>query len=504
MLILPFNLDSVWIFKDSLNKVLFVRNDKFTYISAFYNGVARFNIDGKCNFKDECEGGYWGILDYRGKILANNLEWISEFVGDYAIFQRDYKFGIIRKDGRVIVPANLDEIIIVDGNFIFYRVGDKWGIANANGFIIHKAEFNGFIKLNDSLFLITKGGECDIFNRCEGSKYGIISKSGKFLIPLKFEGIGGIKDSFVEVNYEGRWGFMKMNGKTIIEPSYDDILYFKGFVWFKVDDKWGLMDLNKRIIIKPTFLEIFPFESTNYLKFKLDDKWGVISFDGKIILDNFDNVRLLSDNYFLVEKDGLKGVIDEKGNVVIPLKYKDIAYGNNRFVFFDGNYWNYKDMRLNYLEILGNILVAQSNGFYGIIDTSGKVILNFNYDSLKLIDGLIFAKNGNFWSIFNKSFEKVAENIDSFEVDENFVKFRKLNKWGLIDRNGKILLNAIYDYIDKQDDNGIFRVLKNGRFGLVNQDGKVLLEPKYLFVYKFYKNVYKVNFEDGFDYFIVR
>ncbi len=504
MFILPFNLDSVWVFKDSLNRVLFIRNDKFTYVSAFYNGVARFNINGKCNVKDECEGGYWGILDYKGKVLANNLEWISDFIGNYAIFQKGYKFGIIRKDGRIVVPAKLDEIIIIDENFLFYRIGDKWGIARPNGSIIYQAEFNGFIKLNDSLFLIIKGKECDIFNNCEASKYGIISKSGKFLIPLKFEGISEIKDSFVEINYDGKWGLMKLNGKTVIEPNYEDILYFKGFVWFKLDNKWGLMDLNKRIIIKPTFLEIFSFENLNYLKFKFNDKWGVVSFDGKIILNaDFDNVKFLSDNYFLVEKDGFKGVVDEKGNVIIPLKYKDIVYGSGKFAFFDGSYWNYKDMKFTYLEIFDNIIIVQNNGFYGIIDTSGKIILNFNYDSLKFIDGLLFAKKGYFWSIFNKNFERIVEGVDSFEIDEDFVKFRKLNKWGLVDKNGKILLNPIYDYIDKLDDNGIFRVLKNGKFGLVRNDGKVLLEPKYPFIYKFYKNVYKLNFENGFDYFIV-
>ncbi|MEO0144320.1 MAG: WG repeat-containing protein [candidate division WOR-3 bacterium] len=500
MVILPYFIDSVWIFKDNAGNILFKSKEKFSYVSAFVNNVARFNINGKCNIMDECEGGKWGIIDHKGRILINNLDWIGDFVGDYAIFQKDYKFGLIRKDGRIIIPAKLEEIIIIDENFIFYRVGDKWGIANGKGEILFPSEFNGFIKINDSLFLLTKGGECDIFNRCEGSKYGIISKSGKFLIPLRFDGIGEIKDSFVEVSYDGLWGLMKLNGRLIIDTKFEDILYFKGFVWFKENNKWGLMDLNKKTILKPSFFDVLPLGNIEFLKFKLDDKWGIIRKDGKIISDaKFDNIIYLGDEYFLVERNNLKGVMDTGGSFVIPINFKDISYNSGRFAFFDGRFWMYKNMKFEYVEILGNILLAQNGSLFGIVDSFGNVILDFHYDSIKIVKNFILAKKNDRWIIFDKKFNKIVENVDSFEINDKFLKFRKLNKWGIIyDENN--IWEAVFDYIDNEDENGIIRVVKDGKFGLL-KDGKMIIEPKYKFIYRFYKDIYKLILENSFEYY---
>ena len=503
MFILPFHIDSVWVFKDSLDKVLFIKRENFSYVSSFNNGVARFNMNGKCNFMDECEGGHWGIMDYKGNILLSNLEWVGEFVGNYAIFQKGYKFGLLRKDGRIIIPAKLDEIIIFDSNFIFYRVGNNWGIANSKGYVLYEAQFNSFIKLDDSLFLITKGGECDIFNRCEGNKFGIINKNGIFLVPLKFDGIGEIKDSFIEVSLNNAWGLMKLNGKLIIDVKYEDLFYFCSYVWFKENGKWGFMDLNKKVLIKPNYEAIIRLENSNFIKTKINEKWGLVNCNGKEILDNeFDKISYLGDGYFLVEKNNLKGVVDSFGKLIIDLKYKDISYSNKKFVLYDGNYWRFENIKFSYLEFVSDLLIAKKDEFFGIIDTNGVVLIDFYYDSIRIFNNFIFVKKSNYGTLFNTKFEKISENIDSFVIFENFLKFRKFGKWGLISKNGSLLLEAEYDYIDKSDVNGLIRIVKDGYFGLFDLNKGIILKPKYKFIYRFYKNVYKLITENDFNYFI--
>jgi hypothetical protein len=503
LFILPFHFDSIWVFKDSLNRVIFVKKENFSYVSPFVNGVARFNINGKCNFRDECEGGYWGIIDYKGNIILNNLEWIGEFVGNYAIFQKDYKFGLLRKDGRIILPAKLDEIIIVDSNFILYRIGNNWGIVNSKSYVLYEVQFNSFIKLNDSLFLITKGGECDIFNRCEGSKFGIINKNGNFLVPLKFDGIGEIKDSFVEVSLNDAWGLMKLNGKLIIDIKYEDLFHLCSYVFFKENGKWGLMDLNKKILIKPKYEAISRVENANFIKMKIDEKWGLMNCNGKEILKNeFDNINYLGDGYFLAEKNNLKGVFDSLGKLIIDIKYKDISYSDGKFILYDGDYWEFKNIKFNYLEFVNGLLLAKKDGFFGIIDTNGIKLLDFYYDSIKVFNNFILSKKGNYWTLFNTKFEEISENIDSFVVFENFLKFRKFGKWGLISKDGNLLLDAEFDYIDDLDDNKIIRIVKDGYFGLFDLNKGIIVKPKYKFIYRFYKNVYKLITENSFNYFI--
>ncbi|MCS7245616.1 MAG: WG repeat-containing protein [candidate division WOR-3 bacterium] len=481
--------------------MLFTKKEKFSYVSNFENGVARFNIGGVCDFKDDCNGGYWGLIDYRGKILISNLEWISSFINNYAIFQRDYKFGLLRKDGRIVIPAKLDEIIVVDENFIFYRIGNKWGITNSMAEIVYETQFNNFMKLSDSLFLVSKGGECDIFNRCEGAKYGILSKNGKFIIPIKFDGISEIKDSFVEVSLDGRWGLMTLKGKTIIPNEYEEILYFLNMVWFKSSGKWGLMELDRKVVIYPKYEGIAKLNGSSFLKYKLNGKWGIVSYDGKeITKPEFDEVVYLADNYFLVRKDTLKGVLDKQGNIVFDIKFKDMVYGNGIFVFFDGNKWIYKNFKLDFVEILDSIIIAQVGNFFGAIDTYGKIVLDFKYDSIKIIDNFVIAKKHYKWILFDRKFRELFSNIDSFEVVGNFLKFRVNYKWGLVNRNLELVLEPIFDYIDNVDELGNIRLVRNGKFGLYSLEGGKLIDTKYRFIYRFYKDVYKVVSDEGFTY----
>lgn len=395
----------------------------------------------------------------------------------------------------------MDEIIIVDESFIFYRIGDKWGITDSKAEVLYEAQFNNFIKLSDSLFLVSKKGECDVFNRCEGAKYGILSKSGKFVIDVKFDGISEIKDSFVEVSLDGRWGLMTLSGKTIIPNEYEEILYFRDMVWFKNSNKWGLMRLDREIVIYPRYDEIVKLDERGFLKYKLNGKWGIVSYDGReITKPDFDEILYLGDSYFLVKKDSLKGVVDKQGNIVFDIKFKDIVYGSGIFVFFDGNKWVYKNFKLDFVEILDSILIAQTGGFFGAIDIHGKIALDFKYDSIKIINDFLIAKKHNKWIIFDKKFNEFLSNVDSFEVVGDFLKFRVNYKWGLINRDLKLVLEPMFDYIDNIDELGNIRVVKNGKFGLYSLEGVKLIDMNYRFIYRFYKNVYKVVSDNGFSH----
>jgi hypothetical protein len=50
---------------------------------------------------------------------------------------------------------------------------------------------------------------------------------------------------------------------------------------------------------------------------------------------------------------------------------------------------------------------------------------------LKCFNNFILSKKGNYWTLFNTKFEEISENIDSFVVFENFLKFRKVWKVGI-------------------------------------------------------------------------
>lgn len=84
---------------------------------------------------------------------------------------------------------------------------------------------------------------------CIKDKYGFINKSGKLEIPLKFdyalpfsEGLAAVgKGSDIAEGY--KWGFIDRTGKLIIPFQYDEVSSFKngkvsvtvGYEYFKID-----------------------------------------------------------------------------------------------------------------------------------------------------------------------------------------------------------------------------------------------------------------------------
>lgn len=143
------------------------------------------------------------------------------------------------------------------------------------------------------------------------------------------------------------------------------------------------------------------------------------------------------------------------------------------------------------------------DGKWGVIDNTGKYIVNATYDEMIIIpnqntDLFICTYNADYENetystkAINKSnaelltsYENVEaiENSNSSEIwyESDVLKFQKDGKYGLIDFKGKLILNAEYDNIYALS--GVKKNLiieKDGKKGLVNTSmGEVIINPVY-------------------------
>ena len=89
------------------------------------------------------------------------------------------------------------------------------------------------------------------------------------------------------------------------------------------------------------------------------------------------------------------------------------------------------------------------------------------------------------WHFINKQGEFVLTldiacdeigNFDSF----NTAKFSVNEKYGLINKNGEVIADAIYDDIYGFEENGLSIVkINDSGYGLIDTNGKIVLEPIY-------------------------
>ena len=181
-----------------------------------------------------------------------------------------------------------------------------------------------------------------------------------------------------------KWKYIDKNGTVIIDASEYSMCWgfeepmgphaggFKGLAyvsnWGETYEKYGLIDLNGQVVLPVEYDEIkgagdsyYP-EQDKVLLIKKNGLYGVINEKIDIIIPlKYDNMSFFSRGRALAKLKGNWGLIDIKGKTIFPFTISEIGYEH-------GNPTN-SEMRY---------LVKQDK-YWGIIDQNGKIIIPFIY-----------------------------------------------------------------------------------------------------------------------------
>lgn len=149
-----------------------------------------------------------------------------------------------------------------------------------------------------------------------------------------------------------QYGVISVNGDTILEPKYDKITYIP-----EVGD--FLVESNGKVGIIST---------------QRETKVQII----------YDSINLMdSDNgLYVVKKDNKYGVIDIRGNIKIYIENDEIGVDLSRF--------SENEVKNKYL-LVGNLIPARKDKYWGLYNKNGELVVDFEYDSL----GYIASNNKN-------------------------------------------------------------------------------------------------------------
>lgn len=150
-----------------------------------------------------------------------------------------------------------------------------------------------------------------------------------------------------------------------------------------------------------------------------------------------------------------------------------------------------------------------TNNKWGIVDTTGKTVIEPMYQEMLIVlnnnkDVFLCTydlneKTGEYKTkVINKDNKEIYKDYEKIEPLENYdasgnvwyeedvFKVLKNGKYGLIDIDGKVILDIKYDEIDtlKNLKNSII-VKTGGKYGLVNAKGATIINPEYSKIEKF-------------------
>ena len=376
---------------------------------------------------------------------------------------------------------------ISEYNYFTLEQNQKYGVIDRNGNIIIEAEYEAVQIPNPSkaIFVCVKE-----YNENTKEYETVVYNEKKEVLLSNYKNIQAIsiytnvnstpyEKSVLTYKENGKYGLINLEGKQITKPVYDEISsinYKEGTFLVKQNELEGIINMKGKVIIKCEYESV---TSDNYysengnnkqagfiVSKKTEDgyRYGYANYRGTIILNpiytQLERVTEIANEkgvYFIAFKNGQAGLL-KNNKEILNYEYEDIQY-----------------------NVLGSIFITKRNGKYGAVNLEGTTVLYPEYDNvytggmylnaLKDKDIFIFDLNGN----------KIETNEVSKTKTENanyYITIDKNNKYKVVDSKDNIIIDKDYTYIEYLPGD-YFIVERDSKSGIIDSNGKSVIELKY-------------------------
>ena len=410
--------DSIYNFRDGFARIMkdgkhgiidtkgkIIAEPIYSSIYLFRNGIIELGKDGKT--------GLVYALD--GIIIQPLYDYVSSFRDGYAVIGNDGKYGVIDKTGKEVIQPTYEDVGAFYNGLAYFKKDGKYGFIDKTGKVVIQPTFDSVGSFSDDSGFATYGKD---------EKVGFIDKTGKIVITAKYDdvGYGGFSEGMIAFRKDGKYGFIDKSDKVIIPPTYDNVGwgFNDGLTRVGIGRKYGLINTSGKTIIQPIYDWVYNINE-ELVVIEQNEKYGLMNTSGNVIVSprySFieDGSRCGLDDYFLVYSGsrwgGTFGIMDKKGNLLLPIEYQmdeyfyyegDISALNEILVTKDGKYYSIS------LQKNATPLVAKPTASSVIVDGSSIAFDAYNISDnnyFKLRD-LAFILNES-----SKQFEVSWDDVD--------------------------------------------------------------------------------------------
>lgn len=189
------------------------------------------------------------------------------------------------------------------------------------------------------------------------------------------------KDEFMEANefscglalvrdLEGKWRYIDRKGKTVIDADYDWCWSFEEFYHSDLGFR-GLARVNNGLV-KPSVTGLGTHDG---------GKYGLINTKGEIVLpieyDEIMNFDELDRSRWMILKDSLWGLIDDKAKMVVTPQYDYMKYYHGYATVSKNNTWGLINKRgKEVIPLVYDSIAYTSSGSYHVVKEGSSMLLN--------------------------------------------------------------------------------------------------------------------------------
>lgn len=276
-------------------------------------------------------------------------------------------------------------------------------------------------------------------------------KTQKYLTPFKYKTITTFHNGFLCFTKEhlvGEADFVDYTGKVIksfpyLRTVWNDILVVKN-----EQNMWAVLDQNLKNLTPYEYDELIEHKSPLTAILRKGKEYYAFSEGGKSKFNiGYDYLFDLSDNKFIVEKNGKFGILEAPSKEIYPITYDSIFRKGNYIYCLKNNKWTILDFYVR------------------------KVIVDQIDDWRDLGAGVYGFKKGALWAFYHGQNEQFSEfsytKIKSIEASSSSYLLKINQKCGLTKADGKLKTEIEFDYINLIPGTSYYIASKGGKCGII-------------------------------------
>lgn len=367
-------------------------------------------------------------------------------------------------------------------NYYIYKDNEQYGVIDKEGKVIVEARYTNVIIPNPErdLFICYNNEQTEVLNsknEKQFTKYEAVE-------PIKLKNVASTltyEKSVLMYKQDGLYGLIDFDGKTITKNIYnwiENLRPTEGKFLVSKDEKYGIIDLKGNILVKTEYDKISSdeyytekdgYKKSGFIVSKKDEngyKYGYIDYTGKNILDlKYNEIERISKedkNIYLIASENGKYGLYKNSKKIINDEYQSITYEDN------------------------DILIIQKNKKYGVASLEGKIIIGVENSEIEVRGIYIYTKSSNENKVYDRQGNVVDINYNRNIYDTENEQYRistilnnNITYYGIVDKNGNKLVDENYRYIEYLYKNYFIATNENGNLGVINSNGKVILDMKY-------------------------
>ena len=334
------------------------------------------------------------------------------------------------------------------------KVDSLWGFCDTAENMIIPARFSHVSPFTDGLAAFTQRTPA-------GYRSGLIDTAGRTVLPAEYDFVSPDDLGYVNLEKDSIPMRRLPSGRIFAPKGYRIDTRFSPGLYIANDQHrhLGVIDTNQRVVVPFHFRSIGSLDDKGYARAEdMKGRSGFIDRTGKFIFSfpQKSKLRIWSEFYNdrailakQIEQDiYLKGFIDRRGNIVIPVIYEDVQQFSEGFCGAKGEQgWGFLNTRGDTILPLiysGTGPFRYGRGSFskgasgGLIDTTGKQIFYYWEGNLEVLDSNLVR-------------------VEKEDVDLTHHGFGNPPTYGLIDINGHEILPPLYQLIGNPA-NGLFRI----------------------------------------------